>query len=116
MKLDWHFNFWLMFIFSVLSLLSGVIFTPETVTVVVFLISCLFSDCDRLTSMPLYCYADAPENSRENPMGSSITFPSTIETAQNPSCRPFSQTLAVHLVRSFLDRAVTQGSYRVQYS
>lgn len=32
MKLDWHFNFWLMFIFSVLSLLSGAIFTPETVT------------------------------------------------------------------------------------
>ncbi|KAF7359520.1 Efflux pump FUBT [Mycena sanguinolenta] len=30
MKLDWHFNFWLMFIFSVLSLLSGAIFTPET--------------------------------------------------------------------------------------
>ncbi|KAJ7046532.1 MFS general substrate transporter [Mycena alexandri] len=30
MKLDWHFNFWLMFIFSALSLLSGAIFTPET--------------------------------------------------------------------------------------
>ncbi|KAJ6623387.1 MFS general substrate transporter [Mycena sp. CBHHK59/15] len=30
MKLDWHFNFWLMFIFSVLSLLSGVVLTPET--------------------------------------------------------------------------------------
>ncbi|KAF8212493.1 MFS general substrate transporter [Mycena galopus ATCC 62051] len=30
MKLDWHFNFWLMFIFSVFSLLSGAIFTPET--------------------------------------------------------------------------------------
>ncbi|KAF7338486.1 Efflux pump FUBT [Mycena venus] len=30
MKLEWHFNFWLMFIFSVLSLLSGAIFTPET--------------------------------------------------------------------------------------
>jgi hypothetical protein len=32
MQLDWHFNFWLMFMFSVLSLLSGFIFTPETVT------------------------------------------------------------------------------------
>ncbi|KAJ7489949.1 MFS general substrate transporter [Mycena galericulata] len=30
MKLDWHFNFWLMFIFSALSLLSGALFTPET--------------------------------------------------------------------------------------
>ncbi|KAJ7752101.1 major facilitator superfamily domain-containing protein [Mycena metata] len=30
MKLDWHFNFWLMFIFSALSLLSGAILTPET--------------------------------------------------------------------------------------
>ncbi|KAJ7172719.1 MFS general substrate transporter [Mycena filopes] len=30
MKLNWHFNFWLMFIFSLLALLSGAIFTPET--------------------------------------------------------------------------------------
>ncbi|KAJ6547315.1 major facilitator superfamily domain-containing protein [Mycena capillaripes] len=29
-SLGWHFNFWLMFIFSVLSLVSGAIFTPET--------------------------------------------------------------------------------------
>jgi hypothetical protein len=31
MQLDWHFNFWLMFIFSALSLLSGAFLTPETV-------------------------------------------------------------------------------------
>ncbi|KAJ7470516.1 MFS general substrate transporter [Mycena latifolia] len=30
MKLDWTFNFWLMFIFAALSLLTGAIFTPET--------------------------------------------------------------------------------------
>ncbi|KAJ7285595.1 MFS general substrate transporter [Mycena rebaudengoi] len=32
MQLDWHFNFWLMFIFSALSLLSGAFLTPETLT------------------------------------------------------------------------------------
>ncbi|KAJ7905248.1 MFS general substrate transporter [Mycena olivaceomarginata] len=32
MKLDWHFNFVFMFIFSLLSLISGAILTPETYT------------------------------------------------------------------------------------
>ncbi|KAF9562141.1 MFS general substrate transporter [Agrocybe pediades] len=29
-NLDWHFNFWLMFIFSAISLIYGYFFTPET--------------------------------------------------------------------------------------
>jgi hypothetical protein len=38
MKLDWHFNFVFMFIFSLLSLISGAILTPETVSALSLLV------------------------------------------------------------------------------
>lgn len=38
MKLDWHFNFVFMFIFSLLSLISGAILTPETVSALFLLV------------------------------------------------------------------------------
>lgn len=31
-RLGWHFNFWLMFLFSMASLIGGYFFTPETVS------------------------------------------------------------------------------------
>jgi MFS family permease len=32
--LGWHFNFWLMFIFSAITLVAGYCFTPETVNLI----------------------------------------------------------------------------------
>lgn len=56
MKLDWHFNFWLMFVFAALSLLSGAIFTPETVRHITLLDSISFEDTFSVCS----CAASAP--------------------------------------------------------
>ncbi|KAJ7239760.1 major facilitator superfamily domain-containing protein [Mycena haematopus] len=104
MKVDWHFNFWLMFIFSVLSPLSGAISTPETYA-------------------PVLLRRRANNLTRES-NGIVLYVPFTIAAAKKPSCfdallsmsterctrsSPPSQLFSSNTVTSTLRRAVSRS-------
>lgn len=62
-RLGWHFNFWLIFIFSAVSLVLGYFVTPETVNKFSFIVpQKAMLICFGLKSMHLYCCANVHGN------------------------------------------------------
>ena len=74
--LGWHFNFWLMFIFSAITLVAGYFLTPETVT---FIFYPLISAANlEISSMRLSCCVEGLRNSAKPQKEPLHTFQSMI--------------------------------------
>lgn len=104
-RLGWHFNFWITFIFSVLTLVVGYFIGPETVGTLPLTASTPDYYYYSLSySMHLFCFAGEHKNFRRHPTAPFTTSQNTIITSPGPSFRSCAPISVGHSVSSSMNR------------